>query len=77
MGSRQAAHRGRDWRAVDISNWLSVWSAYDGGGIGIPPVNQLFWISHSTGLMSMTGVPSMASIGPIRKRFLLILRTVT
>lgn len=33
--------------------------------------------SHSTGLMSITGVPSMASMGPTRRRFLLILRTVT
>jgi hypothetical protein len=60
-----------------ISNWISVWSTHAGSRIGIPPVNQCFWISHNTGLMSMTGVPSMASMGPIRKRFLLILRTVT
>lgn len=31
----------------------------------------------STGLMSMTDVPSMASMGPTRRRFLTSLRTVT
>jgi len=36
-----------------------------------------FCISQSTGLMSTTGVPSMASMGPIRNRFFTILRTVT
>ena len=36
-----------------------------------------FGFQHSTGLMSMTGVPSIASMGPIRTRFLAILRTVT
>jgi formylglycine-generating enzyme required for sulfatase activity len=33
--------------------------------------------AHSTGLMSTTGVPSMASIGPMRRRVPSIARTVT
>ena len=32
---------------------------------------------HRTGLISITGVPSMASMGPTRKRFLVTLRTMT
>jgi len=39
--------------------------------------NRSSLLFHSAGLMSTTGVPSIASIGPIRRRFLTILRIVT
>src|SRR5580765_434086 len=41
------------------------------------PIASQAFLQASSGLMSITGVPSIASIGPTRRRFPTIFRTVT